>query len=256
MKIFRKIRFNMLKKSSFGKYIAYAIGEIILVVIGILLALYLNNKKEIFNNQEKQRNHLILIKEELENNLETLKEEDIVLSDLISNLKDVSNLMSSDVSEEQISETKLSAILFLPVTRSIEVDYKNSAFNEFVASSSLKDIQNDSIRTILRSLDRELQTLKLQEKAVRQSLDKAVNFIEINGSLKTIFDNYNISQDYLGINNSLKTYSNKSILESRQFQNIVLQYLGVSTQLHKKDYPAFISNIKYLINLIEEDLNK
>lgn len=42
MKVFRKIRFNLLKKSNSGKYLKYAIGEIVLVVIGILIALQIN----------------------------------------------------------------------------------------------------------------------------------------------------------------------------------------------------------------------
>ena len=43
MKFFNKARFNMLKGRRLTKYIAYAIGEIVLVVIGILIALWLNN---------------------------------------------------------------------------------------------------------------------------------------------------------------------------------------------------------------------
>lgn len=256
MKIFRKIRFNTVTKKNFGKYFVYATGEIILVVIGILIALYLNGKKETFDAQEKQRNHLVLLKEELENNLETLAEEDKVLSEIISNIKDLSNLMSSPASLEKIGESNLSVLLFLPLTRSIEVDYENVAYGEFISSNSLKDIQNDSIRAILRSWDRRIQTLKLQELVVRKSLDKSVNFMEANGSLKTIFDNYNLSEGFLDINNSSKTHSNKSILKSRQFQNILLQYLGVATQLSKTNYPTSKSDIEKFIRLIEDKLNE
>ena len=42
MKIFRKIRFDILKNSKTNKYLKYAIGEIVLVVIGILIALQIN----------------------------------------------------------------------------------------------------------------------------------------------------------------------------------------------------------------------
>ena len=43
IKFFRKIRYDLMKKNKTGKYIKYAIGEIILVVIGILIALQINN---------------------------------------------------------------------------------------------------------------------------------------------------------------------------------------------------------------------
>lgn len=51
IKFFRKIRQNLLSEGKTGKYLKYAIGEIILVVIGILLALQLNN----LNESKKER---------------------------------------------------------------------------------------------------------------------------------------------------------------------------------------------------------
>lgn len=254
MKIFRKIRFSILSKSNFGKYLIYAIGEIILVVIGILIALYLNNEKDISDRQEKQRNHLALIKEELEHNLIILREEDQTLLDIITNIRTVINLKNSNISAEEINETNLSSNLFLPLTRSIEIDYENGAFNDFVASSGLKDVQNDSIKTMLRSWERKLTTLKMQENVVKKSLDKAVNFIETNGSFKTVFDNINLSEDYLEVNNSPTNVSNKHIIQSQQFENILLQYLGVATQLHKGNYPDFKDDIELLISLIDNEL--
>jgi hypothetical protein len=43
IKFFRKIRQGLLAENKFTKYLAYAFGEIILVVIGILIALQLHN---------------------------------------------------------------------------------------------------------------------------------------------------------------------------------------------------------------------
>ena len=43
IKFFRKIRYDLMEKNKTGKYLKYAIGEIILVMIGILLALQVNN---------------------------------------------------------------------------------------------------------------------------------------------------------------------------------------------------------------------
>jgi cell division protein FtsL len=43
IKFFRKIRQQLLTENRFSKYFLYAIGEIILVVIGILIALQINN---------------------------------------------------------------------------------------------------------------------------------------------------------------------------------------------------------------------
>jgi hypothetical protein len=53
IKFFRKIRQRLLTENKFSKYLIYAIGEIILVVIGILIALGVNNW-----NQEKKEHRL------------------------------------------------------------------------------------------------------------------------------------------------------------------------------------------------------
>jgi hypothetical protein len=52
IKFFRKIRQRLLTENKFSKYLIYAIGEIILVVIGILIALSINN----WNDYRKERN--------------------------------------------------------------------------------------------------------------------------------------------------------------------------------------------------------
>ena len=49
IKFFRKTRQKLLSENKFSKYLIYAVGEIVLVVIGILIALYINNL-----NTEKQ----------------------------------------------------------------------------------------------------------------------------------------------------------------------------------------------------------
>jgi hypothetical protein len=43
IKFFRKIRQKLLTENKFSKYLIYAIGEILLAVIGILIALRINN---------------------------------------------------------------------------------------------------------------------------------------------------------------------------------------------------------------------
>ncbi|PTM03504.1 MAG: hypothetical protein DA407_13950 [Bacteroidetes bacterium] len=58
IKFFRKIRYNLMETGKTGKYFKYAIGEIILVVIGILIALSINNWNE--EKKEQQDEYLAL----------------------------------------------------------------------------------------------------------------------------------------------------------------------------------------------------
>lgn len=70
IKFFRKIRQNLLMENKTRKYFKYAIGEIVLVVIGILLALSINNWNEDRKDKILEQNYLLKIHEEFKSNKE------------------------------------------------------------------------------------------------------------------------------------------------------------------------------------------
>ena len=65
IKFFRKIRFDLIEKNKTGKYLKYAIGEIVLVVIGILIAIQINNWNENRKQQSKIKSVYSVIKSDL-----------------------------------------------------------------------------------------------------------------------------------------------------------------------------------------------
>jgi hypothetical protein len=65
IRFFRKIRQQLLTESKFRKYLLYAIGEIALVVIGILIALSINN----WNQDQMIRKTELTLLDEMKNNL-------------------------------------------------------------------------------------------------------------------------------------------------------------------------------------------
>ncbi len=68
IKFFRQIRFNLMSENKTGKYLKYAIGEIVLVVIGILIALSINNWNQERNLQKKRDNLIASLLEDFEYN--------------------------------------------------------------------------------------------------------------------------------------------------------------------------------------------
>ena len=55
IQFFRKIRQRLLNENKLTKYLLYAIGEIFLVVIGILLALQINNWNDLRKQKQKEK---------------------------------------------------------------------------------------------------------------------------------------------------------------------------------------------------------
>jgi hypothetical protein len=92
-KFFRKIRQSLLTQNKMSKYLLYAFGEIILVVIGILLALNINNRNQQKLNNDKITNILKEIQQDLVSDVERSKEifdsfiRDDSIQDLILNNK-------------------------------------------------------------------------------------------------------------------------------------------------------------------------
>ena len=66
IKFFRKIRHNLLLENKTRKYFKYAIGEIFLIMIGILLALQVNDWNESRKNRKTEIQFLKGIKQDLQ----------------------------------------------------------------------------------------------------------------------------------------------------------------------------------------------
>jgi len=73
IKFFRSIRKDLMEKNKTGKYLKYAIGEIVLVMIGILLALQVNNWNEERKNTSIRKSYLENLKVDLKKDLENLE---------------------------------------------------------------------------------------------------------------------------------------------------------------------------------------
>ena len=72
IKFFRRIRQKLLSENKFSKYFLYAIGEIILVVIGILIALQINEWNQEKQNLKLKDTYLIGLKTDAENDIRKL----------------------------------------------------------------------------------------------------------------------------------------------------------------------------------------
>ena len=69
IKFFRKIRQNLLSEGKTRKYLKYAIGEIVLVVIGILIALQINNWNEDRKSEAKKQDYYVQLLDDLNSDI-------------------------------------------------------------------------------------------------------------------------------------------------------------------------------------------
>ena len=146
IKFFRKIRQNLLMENKTGKYFKYAIGEIILVVIGILIALSINN----WNEDRKIKKQEEQIYTELKSDLIQTKTD---IQKTISQHKKI--LKSSQQLVIEISNKKSYSDsiyrLFADSGSDFNIIPKTSAF-ENLKNIGLNTLSNDSLRISISNL--------------------------------------------------------------------------------------------------------
>lgn len=157
IKFFRRIRQNLLSEGKTGKYLKYAAGEIILVVIGILIALQLNE----WNDQRKE---LKLEKEYYCRLLDDVKLDNEQIQNLLQLAEErlgASNesvrLLLNDSSKKVEIGTKLSMS-----GKAIYSDFEpnNSAYEDLKSGANLNIISDKSIIKALNHYFNRVEELK------------------------------------------------------------------------------------------------
>lgn len=146
-KFFRKIRKNLISQGKTAKYIKYALGEIVLVMIGILLALQVNNWNEIRKSRQAKSTYI-------ERLINDLKSDSIAFSLNIENMQSkVKNgryIMSIIDDKQTISDKKEFILSLQRVGRYLIVKVRSNTFLDLQNSGNLKLFNNDSIVDALR----------------------------------------------------------------------------------------------------------
>ena len=124
IKFFRRIRFELMEKNKMGKYLKYAIGEIFLVVIGILIALQINNWNQQRILREQSHQVLLNLREEINESKTELVKAIVFLNKRVDQRLEYLNNTNSNLSDSEKIK-KISSMMFfyterlkLPITES------------------------------------------------------------------------------------------------------------------------------------------
>ena len=146
IKFFRKIRQKLLMENNTSKYFKYAIGEIFLVVIGILIALQVNNWNNNKQLEEVQIKYLIEIVNNLKTDLNDIRFNKKFNETRLSSCKVVLENLKNDAVYSDTLDVYYGSLLY--TTRSV-VNY--SAY-ETLKFKGLEIITNDNLRKEITKL--------------------------------------------------------------------------------------------------------
>jgi hypothetical protein len=142
IKFFREIRQNLLMENKTGKYFKYAIGEILLVVIGILIALQINNWNEERKSKKLEKVFLTQILKSLKSDLGRTR--GIYKFRALEKNNAISQLIN-ELNQENLPHDSILYPLFNKIGITLSFNYDKGAY-ESLKSQGLNIIQNDSLR--------------------------------------------------------------------------------------------------------------
>ena len=240
----------MINENKTGKYLKYAIGEIVLVVIGILIALQINN----WNEQRKQKNleqeYLIALKMEFENNL---KEVDRVLELNTKNLKNAVELSAfTGPNLPNITDKTFGKLFFGFLNNEVQYRPGSGVVNEILNSGKLNIFQNKKLKNALASLDGLLLKIRFQEKE-ELSLYRydLMSLAQDNVSIrKMVFDSYGKA---FGLDEGKFLDSNLELLTSKKFDNRLAGFIYTSGFLEGR-YKELKKQIQEIIDIINSQI--
>ena len=131
-----------MEQNKTGKYLKYAIGEIILVVIGILIALQINNWNEKSNEIKQEQIILKQLKEDYKSNLAQLENKIEMRHKIIAQSLDILNIASksSNISSDSLS-IQFATLFMDPTFDPIDINLENTG--------DIRLIRNDSLKRLL-----------------------------------------------------------------------------------------------------------
>ena len=140
IKFFRSIRQKLLSENKISKYLIYAIGEIVLVVIGILIALSINN----WNQEIKTKKQEIKILTELKNDLKTNLNEIIETYNTTSS-RQLSTVLILDYFENNRTLDDSLKSAFENINMDGLFNIANTTF-KYIESEGINSLSNDTLR--------------------------------------------------------------------------------------------------------------
>ena len=208
IKFFRKIRQNLLSEGKTGKYLKYAIGEIVLVVIGILIALQINNWNENQKNNEKEISIAKELHIELNENLISVKNQLGLWENRDKKISEVISLIDSEnvkITNREFDSTLIYVIAFS------NFKLKQSKFQRII---SLESFQFKKSPTLINDM------------------------LSLNDMYVTLMDYYN--QNDKNYHQLLQPYLIENYA-TENFNNIIIGKKAES----KVDYHELLSDLKF-----------
>jgi len=143
LKFFRTIRKKLIEEDNVRKYLLYAVGEIFLVVLGILIALQINTWNQQRIEAQKESRYISELNRDLNSQLqeiELMKERESSSLERLNTLIDLLDENGGFEADEEV------ASLFISILERTSFIIKDQTYTELIATGNIEMIRNEELR--------------------------------------------------------------------------------------------------------------
>jgi hypothetical protein len=250
IKFFRKIRQKMLTENKFSMYLLYAVGEVILVVIGILIALQINNANELNKQNKQEQNYLIALKDEFNYNQSML--EKVIRKNTRCADASFELLKHTGPGEPQLSEIEFSKLLMGAVFSEVKYLPSSGVLEEIISSGKLDIFQNKELINHMSSWSGVMEKVRFQETELTKFRIALIDLsLESGNSRQLVIDSRG---NLFGLTNSKFKNVNRHLLNSVKFENAMTVFLISSRITNQNYYSDLEEKIKAILLIIETEI--
>ena len=218
IKFFRKIRQKLLSENKISKYLFYAVGEIVLVVIGILIALQINNSNEARKLRNQELHYLENLKTDLNLNIAELDEYMAIRNSRIES----ANKVLEHFEGKPLTDLNDFAFHTTNIYIWQKFSQHDNTVQERVNSGNLALISNDSIKNGLLNLQALYKKLKNEEAHFRYDAEvllyePSYGVLDLNPIVKNF--TYQVSKGQAGENVKLPKANYEAMLKDIKQKN-------------------------------------
>lgn len=260
IKFFRNIRQKHINQDKTTNYLKYAIGEIVLVVIGILIALQVNswNQKKLDRREEKEI--LISLKEDFGNAIEEFETLNAIRSDLILTVKEIFKLSPDSINNYR--DVYLDS-LFSKTLSGPTFNNKFGSLNVLLTSGKIDLILNHHIKEVLIEWPGDVADM-IEDEVNQNELflgrysDMLAKYVSYNDLVKAFaFPRARFNEITLeGVpENSIMTSDYTTLLANKEFLNI-LNRRAVLCMITNQETKILIEKAMKIIQMIDNELKQ
>jgi uncharacterized membrane protein YgaE (UPF0421/DUF939 family) len=260
IRFFRDIRQKLAAENKVAKYLRYAIGEIILVVIGILIALQVNNWNEIRKERLVEIKYLKNLKHDLQSDSTDL----VYYKNIRVGQANAAQELIKLAKTKNVSDVFKLDSLYTTVALWWEFVPNNNTFEELRSSGNLKLLRNDTIKNLLLDLNKENEDLVSSRNHMRREYENylydqknnQVNFLDVNDpeQIKNIIDWYYPDRQNVAKNSDKLKKRYQILFNNTLFINGLALTAGNILWMIEENYNKMQDIVNKLIKLIDQDL--